>query len=94
MGAQACEEPEARNVFAQLAEYEPVIREAFEAIGATPWYEGESAPDAPTTKSSGCSVISTRGEHRGRALFIGIAVVAGLLVRRYLANGDIRRDFR
>jgi hypothetical protein len=60
LGAESCTEENAANVFVQLAEYDELISQAFDAVGREPWYEGEAAP-GDKTASSGCSFRRSDG---------------------------------
>jgi hypothetical protein len=91
LGAQACDEKNARNVFVQLAEYDALMQEAFDAVGATPWYEGESAPNASATSSDGCAMAPSRGDLWRGVLVLGLTILAGLRVRRFRGGSRWRR---
>jgi MYXO-CTERM domain-containing protein len=87
LGAQSCEERDARNVFVQIAEYEELVREAFDAVGESPWYEGESSPNEEGEISTGgCSVSSSRTSRTGFVLALGIAALGALVRRRQTAS--------
>lgn len=89
----------AEDVYTDLTPAKAFIDEAFEAIGATPWLEGEEQPAQTATQkldekaqptmaaSDGCSAIGGSGRHSSPALvFLALGVVVALGRRRRLAS--------